>query len=456
MIHFKFHIPVNILNIFQFNRLRIFLWLNLIVLVSQGQVHIFRDGKSAIFATDQEISSVFLRKMTQADSLFKSKNYRGAANTYVNALKVHSFEASFFVTRHYHAARALVLVGAIDSAFAILEPLVKKGGYYDYEEISTDTSLGRIHSDSRWQPLLKIVKIDYENRKKKYAYFITKADSLFRIKKFATAAKAYVIAFRADPKISIMYGATAKYNAACAWSLAGYPDSAFALLLPLINHGFYSNSQKISSDSALKSLHSDPRWQPLIDKAVFFENLEQSGQDRHLVLELNSMLHQDQVYRLMLDSVEKKFGKDSKEVKVLWKKMASNDSINQIRLAIFFAEYGWPAQKVIGMDGGLAIFLVLQHADLSFQLKYLPLAREALKKGNAQPEYLAYLEDRVALSQNKKQTYGTQLSRDPKTGKYSLDPIEDEINLNKRRKEVGLGPIEEYVKQFGIKYTPPK
>jgi hypothetical protein len=68
---------------------------------------------------------------------------------------------------------------------------------------------------------------------------------------------------------------------------------------------------------------------------------------------------------------------------------------------------------------------------------------------------LALLEDRVALGKGKKQIYGSQIHRDQKTGKYIVAPIEDEPNVNKRRAEVGLEPLQDYVKHWDIDYKLP-
>jgi hypothetical protein len=81
--------------------------------------------------------------------------------------------------------------------------------------------------------------------------------------------------------------------------------------------------------------------------------------------------------------------------------------------------------------------------------------KEAVKKGNAKPQDLALLEDRVLTKQGKEQVYGSQVSVDS-TGKKSFFPIKDEANVNKRRAAVGLGPLEDYAKFFGLEYVLPK
>jgi outer membrane protein OmpA-like peptidoglycan-associated protein len=78
------------------------------------------------------------------------------------------------------------------------------------------------------------------------------------------------------------------------------------------------------------------------------------------------------------------------------------------------------------------------------------MMRDAVKNGKADPSQLALLEDRVALGQGKKQIYGSQIIKDPVTGKDTIAPIEDFANVDKRRAEVGLEPLEEYVSHWGI------
>ena len=63
--------------------------------------------------------------------------------------------------------------------------------------------------------------------------------------------------------------------------------------------------------------------------------------------------------------------------------------------------------------------------------------QEAVKKGKAQPEALALLEDRVLTNQGKEQIYGSQIKPN-ENGKYEFYPIKDETNVNNRRASLGL------------------
>lgn len=169
-----------------------------------------------------------------------------------------------------------------------------------------------------------------------------------------------------------------------------------------------------------------------------------------LIAMLDSILSDDQKYRLLLEKANKKFDYDSKEVQEIVEIIQNKDKVNLIKVKGILDQYGWLGADVIGENGNEALFLTIQHSDQSTQKKYLPMMREAVKKGKAQGSALALLEDRVAIGQGKKQIYGSQIIG--YYGKYRFSPIEDEINVNKRRASVGLEPIEDYAKNFGFVY----
>ena len=76
--------------------------------------------------------------------------------------------------------------------------------------------------------------------------------------------------------------------------------------------------------------------------------------------------------------------------------------------------------------------------------------RKAVKNKKAEGSDLALLEDRVAFRQGKKQIYGSQIGNDIVTKKYYVLPLEDPDNVDKRRAEVGLSPLAEYVNYWQI------
>jgi len=129
-----------------------------------------------------------------------------------------------------------------------------------------------------------------------------------------------------------------------------------------------------------------------------------------------------------------------------WALQTPIDEANMARLAKIIERYGWPGARFAGTQGSRNAFLVLQHADLESQQKYLPLVRDAVAKKDALPSELAMLEDRVRVDRGQPQIYGTQA----KDGAFA--PIEDEANVDRRRAAVGLMPLEGYAKMLGIRY----
>jgi hypothetical protein len=71
--------------------------------------------------------------------------------------------------------------------------------------------------------------------------------------------------------------------------------------------------------------------------------------------------------------------------------------------------------------------------------------KESAKKGDIQQQYVAALTDCLLVLENKKQKYGTQFKPNAK-GELVLHPIEDEANVDKRREELGLPKLAEYLK----------
>ena len=113
---------------------------------------------------------------------------------------------------------------------------------------------------------------------------------------------------------------------------------------------------------------------------------------------------------------------------------------------------GWPKKSVVKEDAALTVFLVIQHADLETQKKYLPIMKEAANNGEADWSSLALLIDRVNLGEGKEQIYGSQIYRN-EDGSFYVKDLEEPEYVNQRRKEVGLGPIEDYLSRYGIEWT---
>jgi len=288
-----------------------------------------------------------------------------------------------------------------------------------------------------------------QNIPKEYFDLVKKADSLYNAKDFKNSANIYSEAFKANGWKGLPND---QYNAACSWALAAVPDSAFFQLDRIATKLNYTNYGHITTDPDLSSLHNDNRWKPLLEKIKQNKDKAEANLNKPLVATLDSIYVEDQKYRQQIDGIEKKYGWESKEMKDHWKIINERDSINLIKVKAILDKYGWLGKDVVGGQGNSTLFLVIQHSDQATQEKYLPMMREAVKKGKAEGSSLALLEDRVALRQGKRQIYGSQIGQDLETQLYYVSTLEDPDNVDKRRAEVGLEPLAEYVSHWQIKW----
>ncbi len=171
-----------------------------------------------------------------------------------------------------------------------------------------------------------------------------------------------------------------------------------------------------------------------------------SGYDEILAKELEIIEKDDQMLRQKSDE-----GMVNEDRLKLWQRIEALDSLNQIKIEQIIVKHGYPGKSKVGAQSSTA-FLVIQHADLAFQEKYFPLLEEAVNKNELDKGSFALLVDRIRVRKGQKQLYGSQLSDKDGDGIFEFDPIEDEVNVNERRKRMGLGTIEEYAKLFGLEY----
>jgi len=194
----------------------------------------------------------------------------------------------------------------------------------------------------------------------------------------------------------------------------------------------------------------------------FAQDLRTASSNEAVRRELVKMGEDDQKHRQdMMYLMDRLAGSDSEKVAKKWKQAVEQqnalDSRNRQRLDEIVKEHGWPKRSVFGEEASGVAFLVVQHAELDYQKKYLPLIKEAVTQKEARRSDLAMLEDRILTREGKKQIYGTQFRLNQKTKLMELYPIEDEENVDARRVGVGLEPIAQYVKRaFGTDYAPPK
>jgi len=111
---------------------------------------------------------------------------------------------------------------------------------------------------------------------------------------------------------------------------------------------------------------------------------------------------------------------------------------------------GFPTIASVGQAGMTSTFLVIQHSTRKIREKYLPQIKSCAANGDLSLQEVALMEDRLLMESGEKQKYGTQVTSDNTDEGWKLYPIEDIKNVNQRRETMGLGPLEDYVKQWNI------
>ncbi len=229
-----------------------------------------------------------------------------------------------------------------------------------------------------------------------YKRLTTEAEALYNNKYYKEAAESYLAAFHSGYK---MLSVRDIYGAACAMAQAGMTDSAFSELNMVANAGF-PEYEHLMADTDLASLHADARWDALCSKVKENKDKkdkEEANYNKALIAILDTVYTDDQADRSQTDAMAGKLGRDSKEFKELMKARRAKDSVNVLKVTKILDQYGWLGPDVVSPQGSRTLFLVIQHAHLETQEKYLSMMREAVQHKKASASNLALLEDRVAM-----------------------------------------------------------
>jgi len=275
---------------------------------------------------------------------------------------------------------------------------------------------------------------------------VQQGERLYGEGKYPESAEAYGNAFKLNEGTAMQY-----YNAACSSSLSGDNEQALIYLNLSADKGWL-NLNHIKKDQDLSGLHHVQGWEDVLAKVQANKDDFEKDFDKDLKTQLEKIYIRDQTLRQLYAEAEKKFGRDSEEMNYFWGLVSEQDSINEQEVVKIIDERGWVGKSVVGGQANMTLWLVIQHAPLDIQEKYLPLLKASVLLGESQGSHLALLEDRIQMRQGKPQIYGSQIIFDEETGKEMIYEIWEPEFVNQRRKEVGLGPIEDYVKRWGIEW----
>jgi hypothetical protein len=274
-----------------------------------------------------------------------------------------------------------------------------------------------------------------------YNLNINRADSLYETGDFEQSAMFYTMAFK---KFNWRALPEDRFKAARAFASSNQVDSALFNLHKLCSQRYW-NYKLLANDNAFNKIKNRTEWKGILRCLKANKEKDVPALNIDWFNYLNPVYERDTKVRNQLRTIK---DNNSKEAQALYSKMRIIDSINLLKVSGFIKDHGWRGADEVGVEGNEALFLVIQHSNTKTQEKYLPILREAVSKQQARPQSLALMEDRVSVAKNGYQIYGSQLLWDNSSGHYILSPIKDEKNVNVRRKEVGLEPLEVYLKRY--------
>ncbi len=247
------------------------------------------------------------------------------------------------------------------------------------------------------------------------------------------------------------------HQLACYYALKKNYDEAFKKLYLAINSGVFIND--ILSDTDIELLYGLAEWNNVKDTitSIYLKN-NPNITNEDLSVKLWLMGIEDQRYRTLASN-----NKNTNLAHLSKERENYQKTDNNLRfIKELVKSKSWPLYSEVGQEAGDAAFLIVQHSGESvLTRKALKLLEVAVKNNEASKENYAMMLDRYLMHKKKKQIYGTQVvSHSVGTdvngefvmGDYFIFPIENEKLVNERRKEMGMGTIEDNAKRFKIEY----
>lgn len=144
---------------------------------------------------------------------------------------------------------------------------------------------------------------------------------------------------------------------------------------------------------------------------------------------------------------------ENKKADDLFKGLKESRERNATELCHTLKTHGWPTPELVGAEGVDAAFFLLKNSSFDLQVDLLPVVIAAVKQGVLpRTEFPAYI-DLLRLRGGLKQMFGTQATI--VNGFLVLYPIEAEAQVDARRKQFGLGPLAEHLRNLERAYQLP-
>ena len=164
------------------------------------------------------------------------------------------------------------------------------------------------------------------------------------------------------------------------------------------------------------------------------------------------LIHErDQQIRHELMMVQRAFIKEQRaelvdSIMMLSEAMDSIDNLNRCIVDSLLCE-GWP--EGLSEAACNTLWLVIDHADVDYQERYLPLIEQQVKLGTISASDYATLSDRIDVRRQRPQRYGTQTGYTQRGEQFFcyVYPVANVESLDSLRLSVGLDSIHIYLAQ---------
>jgi len=99
-----------------------------------------------------------------------------------------------------------------------------------------------------------------------------------------------------------------------------------------------------------------------------------------------------------------------------------------------------------------SMWLVIQHASAKYRKLLLPDFKTSAANGLLKKSSIALMEDRVLMDDGQPQIYGSQVTKQGGSD-WELHDLIDPETVDRRRAEIGLGPLKEYLERFDVEFN---
>ncbi|MEP7168777.1 MAG: DUF6624 domain-containing protein [Bacteroidota bacterium] len=174
---------------------------------------------------------------------------------------------------------------------------------------------------------------------------------------------------------------------------------------------------------------------------------------------IKRMTDKDKIVRQKVEAAYKKYGRGSKHWVKAWDNMKEVDRNHAEALKAILTKFGtYPSMDKVGEEGAHNFWTLVLHQDrdTALQKQVVVWMKIPVDQGNASPNDYAYLVDRILVNAGDKQVYGTQCFYDETKKMYVPHPLQEPGETDKRREQMQLPPLAEYVKLLNEPKNPKK